>query len=216
MKQRFSSLLVLYVISSFGIGALYAFRFEENKTNAVIAKSQTVETKESQSSKTDKEKPKKSVDELWSEVTKIDACFTGTDSYEADLEKVYSDYNKTPRPISDMTQVLYKDVWYELIHHNKKESVPFLIKQFSDKGETRLHLCPYNNAQKGELAVIALQHILKVNWYELKDEYKTRVDNLKTGNDQQLLRTILSTKNGLKEMQDLWLKKLETTLASES
>ena len=60
---------------------------------------------------------------------------------------------------------------------------------------------------KGEAAIYALQHILKVNWYELKEDYRVRYGRAGYPfTHQALLQQIIKTKGGAKEMQDLWMR----------
>jgi|GEM_PF-4887693 len=63
------------------------------------------------------------------------------------------------------------------------------------------------------MAVYCLQHLLKINWYELKEDYKKQVES--NSNSQEILRRILKNKVHLKELQGLWMKKLEESKAVE-
>jgi len=89
--------------------------------------------------------------------------------------------------------------WKHFLNLNKNELSTFLIGQFNNQDTTQIHTCPFDNATKGELAVYCLQHIYKVNWYDLVPQYKTK---LKTENKQQVLNYILRNKN-----QNLILRK---------
>ena len=53
--------------------------------------------------------------------------------------------------------------WQSFFKHDSQELSVFLISQLSDTSESSIHICPFFNATKGELAVYYLQQIYKIN-----------------------------------------------------
>jgi hypothetical protein len=107
--------------------------------------------------------------------------------------------------------IFYGKRWVAFFRRDKSETVPFLLSQIQSKAKTNVHVDPYGQATRGELAVYCLQYILKVNWYKLKKEYQTRFDkiNYEYTTDQALLQKIIGTKRGAQEMSELWRKLYE-------
>lgn len=52
----------------------------------------------------------------------------------------------------------------------------FLIDQLADTAKSEVHICPFSNATKGELAVYLLQRLHRINWYELDPIYAKYAD----------------------------------------
>lgn len=54
----------------------------------------------------------------------------------------------------------------------KKEIIEFLISKLSSTAKTNLHICPYENATEGELAVYALENITKLKIFDYSGNNK--------------------------------------------
>ena len=80
-----------------------------------------------------------------------------------------------------------------------------MINQIPDKRKTRAHVCPLDDATSGELAVYCLQHILKVNWPELSEDYGKMFDHkAEEVTSQSLLRGAIRGEKGAGKMMALW------------
>ena len=137
----------------------------------------------------------KPVEDEWTGLLEEGGCLFGS---------VY--YNPQSAIPAEAPGVFTNQRWQAFFRRNKQKTVPFLVKQIPDKSKTNLHVDPFQPPTRGEAAVYALQHILKVNWYELKEDYRVRYD--KAGypfTHQALLQQIIKTKGGAKEMQALWM-----------
>jgi hypothetical protein len=83
--------------------------------------------------------------------------------------------------------------WRPFFRHSKKELTDFLINQFADTSETKIHTCPFFAATAGELAVYCLSKIYLVNWYDFEPflEYKDRELTSSMDSPQTWLQAIL-------------------------
>lgn len=105
--------------------------------------------------------------------------------------------------------------WQSFFKHSKEELSNFLLTQLSDTSQSSIHICPYFNATKGELAVYCLQRIYKVNWYDLNLKYKHIQDGSFVKDDgnfystQNELQKELKNKKGLDLLISEWKKKLK-------
>jgi hypothetical protein len=107
--------------------------------------------------------------------------------------------------------------WLPSAKKNMDGAIAFLLERIPSQKRTKAHVCPFDDATEGELAVYSLQHILKKNWYELNDEYKTlRANKPEDAEiyDQDLLRGIIQNKKKVHEMIDEWKKLYEESRAS--
>jgi hypothetical protein len=143
-----------------------------------------------------------SIEEEWRALTQASFCFLGSEYYYADAS--------VPReggPPFDPYQ------WLPSLRVDEPKGIDFLVRQISDRSPSPVHVDPYQPATKGELAVYCLQHITKVNWYELKPEYKAMCEKVELrgyGSYQAELRAIIHNKRRAKEMKELWLRKYES------
>jgi hypothetical protein len=147
-----------------------------------------------------------SVEQEWKELTNTSFCLLGTQGYSPAYENGYS-HSELGGPFNPYG-------WLPSLRKDLKAGVAFLIKQLPNRAQTNVHVCPLDTAQKGELAVYCLQHILKVNWYDLQETYKRRYDNInyEYSNSQALLRQIIRSKKGAQEMMKLWTEYYEQHL----
>jgi hypothetical protein len=141
-----------------------------------------------------------SIEQEWEELTGTEFCMVGSQYYSSKWDVEASD-----SPFVG-----------ESLRKDRRAAVTFLIKQIPDRSRTRIHVCNFDKSLKGELAVYCLQHVLKFNWYDLKDDYKRRFDSLNYdySTDQALLRKIIRTKRGAKEMMGLWAARFESNTIS--
>ena len=143
----------------------------------------------------------KPVKEEWEELARLGGCTLGHRYYSPRFDSYDPEKGVNPE-----AGIFYEERWVAFFRRDKKETVPFLISQIPSKAKTDIHIDPYGNASRGELAVYCLQYILKVNWYELQKEYQSRFDSIdyEYSTDQDLLQRIIGTKRGSREMMDLW------------
>ena len=145
------------------------------------------------------------IEEGWGRLTAAEFCFHGTNMYHPRTKDDPSAYSETGGPFRP-------DGWMPSLKGDERAGVEFLIRQIPDKSRTRAHVDPLGMALKGEVAVYCLQHIMGVNWYELKADYKTRLDQAVArdpGQHQAVLQRIVRSKRGSKEMMGLWARYYE-------
>jgi hypothetical protein len=83
---------------------------------------------------------------------------------------------------------------------------PFLIGRIDSKKATKTHVCPHGLATEGELAVYALQHLLRVNWFSLPgttDAFK-KASATRARNQQQAVRILLNDADAREEIKRLF------------
>jgi hypothetical protein len=146
-----------------------------------------------------------SIEEEWKELTDTEFCFLGRQHYSP------PDESENAASDSELGGQFNPYGWLPSLRKDLQSGVAFLIRQLPDRTQTKAHVCPLHPALKGELAVYCLQHILKVNWYDLQASYKTRYDNInyEYSNSQDLLRKIIGSKKGARAMMNLWTKYYE-------
>lgn len=180
----------------------------------------------------------------WEELAKTESCLEGMENYVGKNDVIHYDYIGNNEIINQETKKRYKrsalefgvladKKWLDFLKSNKEEVVPFLINQISDVKPSKVHACPYNIALRGELAIYCLQHILKINWYEIED-YKKRYENSVTWDEiflakhdrdyqklrefrhkykyktyQNELQKIIKSKQAVKKMIALWSQAFE-------
>lgn len=145
------------------------------------------------------------IEEEWRELTGASFCFFGSNMYSPEREAMASVPAETGPPFSP-----YR--WLPSLRRDEPAGVAFLVGQIPDKSRAAAHVDPFDIARKGELAVYCLQHIMKVNWYELKDEYRARLDRAVArdpGEFQGALLRIIGDKRESKEMMGLWVRRYE-------
>ncbi|HYX72342.1 MAG TPA: hypothetical protein VE732_06200 [Nitrososphaera sp.] len=143
---------------------------------------------------------RKSIEEEWQKLTARSLNIGGV-YYDPTRKAEVSEHSENPLPLLDPYRMLPS------IHKDKQGGIEFLLKQIPDKTRTDICRCPLGFLVRGELAVYCLQHILKVNWYELKEEYRINYNELSAKDgieSQNLLGRIIKSKRGAKEMQALW------------
>lgn len=207
MKLTPSLLIVSVITFLLGVGIASLVWFNKKVEVKKVVDSQIDISKQENS--VQPQKPQKPIEEAWKELTSLEACLFDWDSYSPERDVI---------PMKCETCAFYNEpVWIDFRQRDKREVVPFLIKQFADKERTHLHVDPYDVALKGEFAVYCLQHILKTNWIELKEDYKKQHHRIEyPDNHQKLLRRTLKNKNTLKDMRELWMNRLEISLVSEN
>lgn len=143
-----------------------------------------------------------SLEQEWEKFTTTQFCFLGANDY---------------RPGRADDEVTFPYGWLPSAKKSTDGGVAFLLERLPSKKKTKAHVCPFDNATEGELAVYSLQHILKKNWYELNEEYKNLHNNKPEDAeiyDQDLLRGIIQNKKKVREMTDEWRKLYEERRAS--
>lgn len=96
--------------------------------------------------------------------------------------------------------VLSSDIfWKGFFYRDKKDLTAFLIAKFSSTKETKIHVCPVNDALEGELAVYCLHKMYLKNWYDFAD-FKE---------DNKNLNKILRDERRRAILAGLWRKEME-------
>lgn len=101
--------------------------------------------------------------------------------------------------------------WQTFFDLPKKDVTKFLVSQFADTSTSSVHTCPFYPTRTGELAVYALQHIYKINWYDFPEfsAYKDRQITSAIDCHQTWLWDILDDPKQRWLMELSWLKQLE-------
>jgi hypothetical protein len=88
----------------------------------------------------------------WQRLCVAGGCLTGGQDWSADGPSEGS--------------VLASPEWQAFLGSRHDEVVPFLLDRIDSTDATSVHVCPFQNAHEGELAVYALQHVMRANWME--------------------------------------------------
>lgn len=141
-----------------------------------------------------------SIEEEWERLATSEFCFVGFQYYSPARE-----IDPAHRPTGEVALQFNPYGWLPSAKRDQSAAVEFLIKQIPDKRKTEAHVCPFYVATRGELAVYCLQHIAKKNWHELNEDYARQWAALPEDvTHQDLLRRIIKSKRGAKEMMKLW------------
>jgi len=148
----------------------------------------------------------KTIEEGWANLTKAEFCFFGGNMYypEEDAER--------PAHGEEVGGPLKPAEWMPSLKTDERAGVEFLIRQIPDRAVTKAHVDPLDMALKGEMAVYCLQHIMKLNWYELKPEYEAQLRRALArdpGQSQAVLQRIIRSRSGSREMMKLWAQRYE-------
>jgi hypothetical protein len=90
------------------------------------------------------------LDSQWAAVISSGGCMMGHD-----------DWN----PAAGMEGWSVSPCWRSLIKHDHKELIPFLTAKLASRRPTAVHVDPWSAGLEGEIALYALQHATKKNWY---------------------------------------------------
>lgn len=77
--------------------------------------------------------------------------------------------------------------WRSLIKHDHKELVPFLTAKLASRRPTAVHVDPWDAGLEGEIALYALQHATKKNWYGYTGtnlQIRKAIEEIKLGQGQ--------------------------------
>lgn len=146
------------------------------------------------------------IEEGWARLTTAEFCFFGMNMYSPGEE------DEDPSAYSEIGGIFRPDGWMPSLKTDERAGVEFLIRQIPDRSVTKAHVDPLGMALKGELAVYCLQHIMKLNWYELKPDYETQLKRAVArdpGQSQSVLQRIIRSRSGSKELMKLWASRYE-------
>ncbi len=155
-----------------------------------VLSAQTLDVKEP----ANKYQQNRSISELWHYmVFEQDACLGGGQYIKAVQRE---------RP----TMFFSRKLWKEFYKQDKAKLTKFLIGKFSDTTKTNIHTCPFYNATNGEMAVYALQHIYKKNWFDFKEFAKYKNREVKSADEQAQiwLQRILSNREKRNKLAELY------------
>lgn len=104
--------------------------------------------------------------------------------------------------------------WENFFKQNEIEIAEFLLTQLSDTTKTKVHVCPFFVATKGELAIYCLQRIYKINWFDLDTKYSKYTDGTLMGgvdyySRQAELQKELSSNDGIVLLTGKWKERIK-------
>jgi hypothetical protein len=117
--------------------------------------------------------------------------------------------------------------WRDYLLAKRHRVATFLLTRLSSTKKTQVHTCPFLSAVEGEVAVYALQQIVRVNWFELSPTFAaiykkasnpplpTRKKPYQQGtNPQAALKKLLRSKKTRKNIAALFSKHLMVVSSS--
>lgn len=132
----------------------------------------------------------------WGQLMKKGGCLTGGQNCsDGKCGNATGIFNKDPK-------------WQKFLSMSSHSLVPFLLDKFDDISGTKVHTCPFMEATSGEVAVYTLQHVLKVNWFDLDPEYfKLMGQEITTDKNSQIwLERVLQNEKNLEKLKGLFNK----------
>jgi hypothetical protein len=97
--------------------------------------------------------------------------------------------------------------WISFLNRDSVELIAFLVEKIkANSPETKIHTCPFFEANEAELAVYSLQRVYKTNWYDLPgfSEYQTKVGSGSSDNHQVWLQNIINTEEDRERLIQSW------------
>jgi hypothetical protein len=97
--------------------------------------------------------------------------------------------------------------WQEFFNIPLTEAVPCLIERIGSQESTNIHVCPFQNATEGEMAVYTLQHFLKTNWIEMSSNNEVIREAIALHNEhrQEAIRKILDNSEARNELKEYFV-----------
>lgn len=92
--------------------------------------------------------PQPDVATRWKRLCRAGGCLAGGQDWRAGVAE---------------GSVLLTPRWRGFLGSPRDEVVPFLLDRIDSTRETSVHVCPFQNALEGELALYSLQHLLEAN-----------------------------------------------------
>jgi len=133
----------------------------------------------------------------WELLTHVDGCLQGLQ------------YWREGKIGGEACVLTRNEYWKFFFQNRNKDVLRYLVNEIAKTNETRTHTCPFQATRVGELAVYTLQYFLKVNWYDLSNEYDIYIrenqNNMKRSM-QDYLWKIIEDPILLKQMQSHWMK----------
>lgn len=104
---------------------------------------------------------------------------------------------------------LRTEPWQSFLNETPPEFALEMLELFDSKEKTAVHVCPFANATKGELAVYTVQHLLRVNWrdYDGNNAVITAAAKDQT-NRQAALRRVLVDKEARAELRRFFAQRV--------
>lgn len=100
--------------------------------------------------------------------------------------------------------------WQELLKNAQTEKAvfDFLLSKFPSLKITKIHICNFENAQEGSLALFTVQQILLTNWNEYNGENETIRNQIKSNDLWHIsIKKILNNSKSCKEIRDFFALK---------
>jgi hypothetical protein len=133
--------------------------------------------------------------EQWIQLCQKDGCLVGAEHWGAE-EKEGS--------------VFGEKEWQEFFHIPSSLTVPFLMERISSTRKIKIHVCPFDMATEGELAVYASEQILKTNWFECDSSFTVlKKWALEKDAGKPLMPYLLTDQNAQKEIKKYFLSQIK-------
>ncbi len=102
---------------------------------------------------------------------------------------------------------LHKEAWQSFLDRPPTDTVPFLITRLDSTTETRMHVCPFQSALEGEMAVYALQHVLEANWIQCSTKNRIVMEavEMHSKRRQDAIRKLLQDRTARAELKKYFL-----------
>ena len=147
----------------------------------------------------------------WQRLIQEGGCLTGSQDW-------------SPSGLGDDT-VLREPGWQRFLARDRAAVGAFLLTRLGSTGPTSHHICPYDKATEGEMAVYALQHFTHFNWIEYAGPNRRITDAIETLDKvalgeieyapavrpQTLLRGILADDDARAELRAFFAARLRQT-----
>jgi hypothetical protein len=134
------------------------------------------------------------IKEKWDSLCKLSGCLTG------------GQYVNNGKFGSEGCALTDNPEWLQFFAIKHRDLAAFLIGQIRNTAKTKTHTCPFQNSNKGELAIYCLQNIYKVNFFDLTVPYSEIEKNIvaKYGNEQAWIWAMQKDKKKAWELERQW------------
>jgi hypothetical protein len=107
--------------------------------------------------------------EQWERIIMVEGCLIGHQDWHDGIENS-----------RDFQQgcLLATEPFQAVIHAEPNVVKPFLFAKLASEYQTQSHVCPYQHAVEGELALYLLQHITHRNWYDYQGDNQFITDQI--------------------------------------
>lgn len=138
----------------------------------------------------------KEVEQHWKALLKKTGCLTGRQNWSE---------------IGPGVSIFKEREWQKFFSYSPKLSIPFLLSRIDSQNSTKVHVCPFDMASEGELAVYASEYILKSNWFDTDRSYRRLYEwSLKRHNHNgHIIKMMLLDPKVKQELRSYFQSKIE-------